>query len=131
MNLVHLTISEHDLPFLMEAINLRSMSLQEELRRQVFEQRARKEAQAAQQEAERKAKLTEVTPSQVIHIDAISPLEEAKPSIAERPLRERRAALKKLLSTKEGRALSIAEIARQSGVSYVTARKAVVSKRKN
>jgi response regulator of citrate/malate metabolism len=130
MNLVHLTISEADLPFLMEAINLRSMSLQEELRCQVIEQRQRLEAK---QEAERKAKLAEVTPAQTIHIDAISPLEkaitvteEAKPSLA-----ERRAALKKLLSTKEGRALSIAEIARQTGVSYVTARKAVVSKRKN
>jgi ATP-dependent DNA ligase len=124
MNMIHLTVTEADFPFLMEAINLRSMSLQDALRRQLIEQRAK-------QEAERKAKLAEVTPAQVIHIDAISPLEEAKPSIAERPLRERRAALQKLLSTKEGRALSIAEIARRTGVSYVTARKAVVSKRKN
>lgn len=131
MNLVHLTIAEADLPFLMEAINLRSASLQDELRRQVFEQRVRKETQAAREEAERKAKLKEVTPAQVIHIDATSPLEEAKFPIAERPLRDRRAALKKLLSTKEGRALSIAEVARRTGVSYVTARKAVVSKRKN
>jgi Fic family protein len=128
MNMIHLTVTEADFPFLMEAINLRSMSLQDALRRQLIEQRAKQEAQ---QEAERKAKLAEVTPAQVIHIDAISPLEEAKPSIAERPLRERRAALQKLLSTKEGRALSIAEIARRTGVSYVTARKAVVSKRKN
>jgi len=128
MNLVHLTISEADLPFLMEAINLRSMSLQDELRRQVIEQRQRLEAK---QEAERKAKLAQVTPAQTIHIDATSPLEEAKSPLAERPLRERRAALKKLLSTKEGRFLSIAEVARRTGVSYVTARKAVVSKRKN
>lgn len=126
MNLVHLTIAEADLPFLMEAINLRSASLQDELRRQVFEQRVRKETQAAREEAERKAKLAEVTPAQVIHIDATSPLEEAKPSLA-----ERRAALKKLLSTKEGRALSIAEVARRTGVSYVTARKALLTKRKN
>jgi DNA-directed RNA polymerase specialized sigma24 family protein len=123
MNMIHLTVTEADFPFLMEAINLRSMSLQDALRRQLIEQRAKQEAQ---QEAERKAKLAEVTPAQVIHIDAISPLEEAKPS-----LNERRAALKKLLSTKEGRALSIAEIARRAGVSYVTARKAVITKRKN
>jgi hypothetical protein len=126
MNLVHLTIAEADLPFLMEAINLRSASLQDELRRQVFEQRVRKETQAAREEAERKAKLKEVTPAQVIHIDATSPLEEAKTSLA-----DRRAALKKLLSTKEGRALSIAEVARRTGVSYVTARKAVITKRKH
>ena len=128
MNMIHLTVTEADFPFLMEAINLRSISLQDALRRQLIEQRAKQEAQ---QEAERKAKLAEVTPAQTIHIDAISPLEETKPSIAERPLRERRAALKKLLSTKEGRSLSIAEIARRSGVSYVTARKAVITKRKN
>jgi hypothetical protein len=126
MNLVHLTIAEADLPFLMEAINLRSASLQDELRRQVIEQRARKEAQAAREEAERKAKLKEITPAQVIHIDATSPLEQAKTSLA-----DRRAALKKLLSTKEGRALSIAEVARRTGVSYVTARKAVITKRKH
>lgn len=126
MNLVHLTIAEADLPFLMEAINLRSASLQDELRRQVIEQRARKEAQAAREEAERKAKLKEVTPAQVIHIDATSPLEQAKTSLA-----DRRSALKKLLSTKEGRALSIAEVARRTGVSYVTARKAVITKRKH
>lgn len=123
MNMIHLTVTEADFPFLMEAINLRSMSLQDALRRQLIEQRAKQEAQ---QEAERKAKLAEVTPAQVIHIDAISPLEEAKPSLA-----ERRAALKKLLSTKEGRSLSIAEIARRTGVSYVTARKATLTKRKN
>lgn len=123
MNMIHLTVTEADFPFLMEAINLRSMSLQDALRRQLIEQRAKQEAQ---QEAERKAKLAEVTPAQTIHIDAISPLEEAKPSLA-----ERRAALKKLLSTKEGRSLSIAEIARRTGVSYVTARKAVITKRKN
>jgi transposase len=53
-------------------------------------------------------------------------LEQAKTSLA-----DRRAALKKLLSTKEGRALSIAEVARRTGVSYVTARKAVITKRKH
>lgn len=127
MNLIHITVTEADFPFLMEAISLRSMSLQEELRRQLVSQRLEKE---------RQAKIEKITPAQTVHADATSTVtvtipSEDKSSLNERPLRERRAALKKLLSTKEGRALSIAEIARRAGVSYVTARKAVVSKRKN
>lgn len=120
MNLVHLTIAEADLSFLMEAINLRSASLQDELRRQVIEQRARKDA-------ERREQIKELTAAQVAHAKAVSvPVEDNKPSLA-----DRRSALKKLLSTKEGRALSIAEVARRTGVSYVTARKAVITKRKH
>lgn len=127
MNLIHITVTEADFPFLMEAISLRSMSLQEELRRQLVSQRLEKE---------RQAKIESITPAQTVHADATSTVtvtipSEDKSSLNERPLRERRAALKKLLSTKEGRALPIAEIARRAGVSYVTARKAVVSKRKN
>ena len=124
MNLIHITVAEADFPFLMEAISLRSMSLQEELRRQLISQRLEKE---------RQAKIEKITPAQTVHADAVSPPAatvtipaEDKPS-----LNERRAALKKLLSTKEGRSLSIAEIARRTGVSYVTARKATLTKRKN
>lgn len=128
MNMIHLSIPETDFPFLMEAIGLRALSLQNALRQQRFDQNIVTGERAIPKE-EIKRKVAEITAAQAAHAEAVAPstvTADDKPS-----LNERRAALKKLLSTKEGRALSIAEIARQTGVSYVTARKAVVSKRKN
>jgi response regulator of citrate/malate metabolism len=120
MNMIHLSIPETDFPFLMEAISLRALSLQNALRQQRFEQNIITGERTVNKE-EASKKVEEI-------IKKAKKPQAAKPKTS---LKERRDALQALLSTKEGRFLPIAEIARRTGVSYVTARKAVITKRKN
>ncbi len=125
----NISISQADLPYVIEAIGLRAMTIQESIRAQV---RAEEEARIRKADEERRAALpdpfddkpiivpptfkevVETSKAQTIHADAV-----AKPS-----RKEKRAALMRVLKSKGAADLTTAEIARRAGVSYVTAMKA-------
>ncbi len=117
MNNYHLSFVETDIPYIIEAIGLRSIMLQESIRMQVknIEETRRRDA-----DAERRAALPDpFDAKEPITIKASEPQQEEKKS-----RKQKRAALMRVLNSKASAELSTAEIARRAGVSYVTAMKA-------
>lgn len=99
MNTLTFTISKEDFPFLIAALSQRHDTLQGSLIMQARDAERRQEQIVVPQQAPKAA-----------------PVKKA----AKAPLAQRRALLQKLAKTN----ISVAELARQAGVSYVTAQKA-------
>jgi len=124
MSTYNLLVHQQDIGFLLEAIDLRARFLKDMI---VHEIQAVEEERARKRDAERRAALpdplaepivvpkevTQVTPAQVEHAEAIEPSRKQK-----------RATLMRIIKGKNAAELSTAEIARRAGVSYVTAHKA-------
>lgn len=133
MDTYNIYITQADLPYVIEAIGLRAVTIQESIRSQVkiLEEQHRRQIEDQQRrkaEEERRAampdpfeqtptfqELIEVSKAQVEHAKAV----EKQPS-----RKQKRATLMRVLKGKGAADLSTAEIARRAGVSYVTAMKA-------
>lgn len=108
-----ITISGGDVPYILEAIGLRAISLQQSIRMQI-------------EEVEARARQAEQPKTITISSDPIAIPEKTKeePNVKTVSRKSKRAALMRVLRSKNATDLSTAEIARRAGVSYVTAMKA-------
>lgn len=113
MKTYNISITSADLPYIMEAIKLRALNLQQAIAQQMVaadDYERQKEAEA------RRAAMPDPFADPIV-----VPKGDKKPEVSRK---EKRAGLIKLIKSKEGATLSTAEIARRAGVSYVTAHKA-------
>ena len=119
MNTYTLQVNKEDFAYIIAAIGQRAEILQGALmiQAQGNEEHARRQADEA-----RRAALPDplAQTEQPIKVDKV----ETSPTPALPSLKQRRAALMRILKSKEAHELTTAEIARRAGVSYVTAAKA-------
>ena len=111
-----ITITGTDVPYLIEAIGLRALSLQRSIQMQVEEIEAK-----ARQAIEQPKTITIAAEPIVVPKEAKVEAPEPKEKISRKA---KRAILMRILRAKGAEDLSTAEIARRAGVSYVTAMKA-------
>ena len=137
MKTYQISISAADLPYVMEAITLRAMTLHQSIQNQII---ALEEEDRKRQDEARRAALPdpfdepivpkELLPAaQIKHAEdlekhVISDVDKATEKKAPVSRKYKRAMLMRVLKSKNAADLSTAEIARRAGVSYVTAHKA-------
>lgn len=134
MKTYQISISSADLPYVMEAITLRALTLQQSINNQIV---AFEEAERKRQDEARRAALpdpfendmdipvTKVELTKPIIVPkAPTDISEHIKEVAKVSRKQKRAALMRILKAKSSADLSTAEIARRAGVSYVTAHKA-------
>lgn len=112
----NISISQADLPYVIEAIGLRAMTIQESIRAQV---RAEEEARIRKADEERRAAMSDPFDDKPIIVPPT-----LKEVIGKVTREEKRDGLMRVLKAKGADDLTTAEIARRAGVSYVTAAKA-------
>lgn len=120
MKTYQITLTSADIPYVLEAIGLRAMSLQHEIQRQIQETEQRLlETQKPIVVPQAPAQITPDAEVEAWHKEI---QKVAKKSTKTGSRAKKKAHLLKLI--KENPDLSTAEIARRAGVSYVTAHKA-------
>lgn len=118
-----ISFSYADLPYVMEAITMRALTLQQSIQDQIV---ASDQEDIKRREEERRAALPDpfAEEFEIKDTEIIITSDEIKPEKPAVSRKQKRAALMRILKSKGSADLSTAEIARRAGVSYVTAHKA-------
>ncbi len=126
MDTYNIYITQADLPYVIEAIGLRAVTIQESIRSQVkiLEEQHRRQIEDQQRrkaEEERRAAMPDPFEPAPTFQELIA---TAQPKEKQPSRKQKRATLMRILKGKGAADLSTAEISRRAGVSYVTAAKA-------